>query len=117
MKSFEESAKTYFDKFFEAFAASDKKTMKENISPFFSKPDELATFVQEPYAKYDDKPADQWNDSFHKLIDDGGYYCSALSNASEAAIIEVERILVDQLGDNIGGQIVEFSKLVEDKTI
>ena len=91
--------------------------MKENITPFFSKPDELASFVQEPYTKYEDKPADQWNDTFHKLVDEGGYYCNALPNSSDAAILEVDRILTSQLGDTPGGQIVEFSNLVDNKTI
>lgn len=29
-------AKTFFEKFAEAFAKSDKKTMKDNLLPFFS---------------------------------------------------------------------------------
>mmetsp|Transcript_16598 Transcript_16598/g.14493 ORF Transcript_16598/g.14493 Transcript_16598/m.14493 type:complete len:204 (-) Transcript_16598:96-707(-) len=116
IKSYEESAKGYFTKFFEAFEVSDKKTMKENITPFFVKPDELASLVQEPYPKYEDKPADQWNDTFHKLVNEGGN-CNAIADASEATIIEPERILSDQLSDSPGGQIVEFSNLVEGKTI
>lgn len=117
IKAFEESAKTYFTKFFEAFAASDKKTMKDNLAPFFVKPDELHSFVSEPYTKYEDKPADQWNNTFHSLVDEGGYYCNAIPNASDAAILDPERILKDQLSETPGGQIVEFSNLVDNKTI
>jgi len=117
VKSFEESARSYFDKFFEAFNGSDKKTMKDNMAPFFIKPEELGTFVQEPYAKFEDKPADQWNEAFHKLIDGDGFTPSALTIASGATLIDPERILAEQLSDSPGGQIVEFSKQVEAKTI
>ena len=91
--------------------------MKDNLAPFFQKPDELHSFVAEPHAKFEDKPADQWNAAFHSLVDEGGYYCNAIPNASDAAMIEPERILKDQLSDSPGGQIVEFSNLVDGKTI
>jgi len=115
--AFEDSAVEYFTKFFEAFSISDKKTMKENMAPFFIKPEELANYVKEPYTKYEEKPADQWKDAFHKLIDEGGYYRCAIKSAEDSAILEPERILAAQLSDTTGGQIVEFSKLVDNKTI
>lgn len=117
IKEYERNATDYFKKFFEAFSASDKKTMKENLSPFFVKPEELQNYVKEPYPKYEEKPADQWNDVFHKLIDEGDHYCNALTKPSDATIIDEERILVDQLGESPGGQVVEFSHKVDTKTI
>lgn len=91
--------------------------MKDNLAPFFQKPEDLASLVSGPYPEYGDKTPDQWNDTFHKLVDEGGYYCNAIPNASDAAIINPDRILVDQLSESAGGQIVEFSNLVDNKTI
>lgn len=117
IKEFEVSATEYFKKFFAAFSASDKKTMKDNLAPFFARPEELPTFVREPYTKYEDKPADQWNDVFHKIVDASNYYCNALANPHDAKIIDPERILADQLNDSPGGQIVEFSNRLDNKTL
>jgi hypothetical protein len=91
--------------------------MKDNLAPFFNKPEELASLIQDPYPEFNDKPADQWNEAFHKLVDEGDYHCKAIPNATDAAIIEHERILIDQLSESPGGQIVEFSKFVDSKTI
>jgi hypothetical protein len=115
--AFEKSSEKYFQKFFEAYVSSDKKTMKDNLTPFFARPEELPTYVLEPFTKYEEKSADQWNDIFHKLIDDGGCYKKALANAEDSIILSHERIKAQQLAENPGGQIVEFSKLVDTKTI
>lgn len=117
MKEYENNATQYFHKFFEAFAASDKKTMKDNLAPFFTVTDELASYVAEPYPKYEDKPGDQWNDAFHKLIDDQEHSGSALAKKDDVSLFDPERLLVDQLNESPGGQIVEFSREVEGKTI
>lgn len=116
MQEYQNSASSYFTKFFEAFAGSDKKTMKDNMAPFFIKPEELATFVAEPYPKYEEKPADQWNDAFHKLVESDNSECHALARNSDASVIDPERLLVDQLGETTGGQVVEFTSEVEGKT-
>jgi len=46
----------------EAFAKSDKKTFKDNLSPFFATADSCAEFVSEPYAKYEERAPDKWNE-------------------------------------------------------
>ena len=117
IKEYQDSAKGYFEKFFEAFNGSDKKTMKDNLSPFFTQPEELSSYVAEPYTKYEDKPADQWNDIFHKIVDGDDSECHALARNSDATVIDPERLLVDQLGETPGGQIVELSKAVDGKTL
>ena len=39
MKVKEEKAKEFFANFIEMFSKSDKKTFKDNLSPFFAQPD------------------------------------------------------------------------------
>lgn len=55
-----ESAQSFFKKWEQTFSASDKKTFKENLAPFFSAPDEVKQFVKEPYPKYEDRVPDKW---------------------------------------------------------
>ena len=47
IQEYQESAFTFFKKFSDAFAVSDKKTMKENLSPFFIRPEELSNYASE----------------------------------------------------------------------
>lgn len=37
----------------DAIAKSDKKTLKDNLSPFFANADNLKELVKEPYSKFD----------------------------------------------------------------
>ena len=48
--------------------------MKENMTPYFTPTEELPTYVADPYPKYEDRPADQWNTAFHHLIDEEEEY-------------------------------------------
>jgi hypothetical protein len=50
-----ENCKTYFQRFQEAFAKSDKKTFKENLLPFFSAGDDIKLLIKEPYPKFEEK--------------------------------------------------------------
>jgi len=61
----------FFVEFFDAFAKSDKKTYKENMAPFFASADTCMDFVAEPYVKFDERPADKWNDLLKNMYDDG----------------------------------------------
>ncbi len=62
LKEYQSKAKTFFVQFMEAFAKSDKKTFKDNLSPFFATADSCAEFVSEPYAKYEERAPDKWNE-------------------------------------------------------
>ncbi len=54
------SVLTFFAKFQQSFAASDKKTFKENLLPFFAVQDEIQLYVKEPYTKYEERPPEKW---------------------------------------------------------
>lgn len=115
-KLHEETAVSFFKKFFNAFQNSDKKTMKDNLAPWFARPEELSSYYKDPYPKYEDRTPDAWNDVFHKIIDGDEYNCSASSGPGDVKFIDPQRILIEQLTDAHGGQIVEFWNKVETKT-
>jgi len=58
----------FFPKFEQTFTASNKKTYKENMAPFFATP-EVNLYVKEPYSKFDDRPPEKWY-----LIDSFGLF-------------------------------------------
>jgi hypothetical protein len=55
-----QSSLTFFGRFQEAFAKSDKKTMKENLLPFFATSEEIKLYVKDPYPKYEDRVPEKW---------------------------------------------------------
>jgi hypothetical protein len=65
------SVMRFFNDYFEAYNKSDKKTFKENLSPFYATADTCMDFVAEPYVKFDERPADKWNDLLKNCYDDG----------------------------------------------
>lgn len=103
-----------FFKFSEAFAKSDKKTFKENLTPFFANAEHCMDFVHEPYPKYEDKLPDKWNEFFNAFKNGT---MRVLSSRDEARLLKHEAILVEQMRQKLGGQIVEIDAVIADKTM
>ena len=55
-----ENVEGFFNRWSQTFAASDKKTFKENLPPFFALSDEIKQYVKEPYARYEERTPDKW---------------------------------------------------------
>ena len=105
--SAENSAKTFFAKFKETYAASDKKTMKDNMTPFFGSTDDCIDYVNvTDFPKFEDK-GPVWDEKIQEFAD--AMECKALSQKEEGTIITGDQILVDQLRAKLGGQIVNFN--------
>jgi hypothetical protein len=61
----------WFGEFFEVFARSDKKTFKDNLTPFFAGVDTCTDYVSEPYAKFEERTPDKWNELLRNVFDEG----------------------------------------------
>lgn len=44
----------------EVLAKSDKKTLKDNMAPYFTT--DIKEFVKEPYSKVDERNAEKWTE-------------------------------------------------------
>ena len=116
--AFQSKAQSFFVNFAEAFGKSDKKTFKDNLAPFFGSNDTCMDYVNlENFPKFEDRPADKWNDLLKGVLEDPGHSFKALSVKQDAEIIDHEKILVDQLKSKPGGQIVEVKGTVAEKQI
>lgn len=87
----------------EALAKSDKKTLKENFSPFFPSGEVIKEQVKDPATKFDERPQEKWVEVIN-LLKSGKI--SAITSATEATVLAAERILKPQLQGP--GQIVEI---------
>jgi hypothetical protein len=94
--AFQSKAQSFFVNFAEAFGKSDKKTFKDNLAPFFGSNDTCMDYVNlENFPKFEDRPADKWNDLLKGVLEDPGHSFKALSVKQDAEIIDIEKILID----------------------
>eukprot|EP01016_Furgasonia_blochmanni_P047799 TRINITY_DN7057_c0_g1_i7.p2 TRINITY_DN7057_c0_g1~~TRINITY_DN7057_c0_g1_i7.p2 ORF type:complete len:161 (+),score=51.30 TRINITY_DN7057_c0_g1_i7:63-485(+) len=108
------SAKLFFGKFEQAFTSSDKKTYKENLTPFFANNgEEIKMHVKEPYPKYEEKKPDQWNEVMVFMKD--YTFVNVLRHNLNAKIMDSSNILSPQF--NGLGQIVEFERVNGDRKV
>lgn len=55
-----ENATHFFQRFLDAYAHSDKKTMKDNMLPFFATTEDIKLYVKEPYPQFADRLPEKW---------------------------------------------------------
>ena len=48
----------------DTFSKCDKKTIKDQLSPFFAKAETMGQYIQETFPKFEDKTPDKWNEAF-----------------------------------------------------
>jgi hypothetical protein len=116
--AFANKAISFFGSFGEAFAKSDKKTFKDNLSPFLGSNETCNDYVNlDAFPKFEDRPADKWNELIKGVLEDPNHVFKALSVKHDSELIESEKILVDQLKSKPGGQIVEVRGTAGDKKV
>lgn len=115
IQAYEKKAMSFFEGFAEAFAKSDKKTYKDNLSPFFVTAETCIDYVAEPYTKYEERLPDRWNEIFKTMHENGAM--KVLTQKEDSTILPVESILVEQLRSKPGGQLLEVEATVGDKNM
>ena len=95
-RQFEEKAKHFFQAFSEAFAKSDKKTVKDLLSPFFATGESCGEYISEPYPKFEEKQPDKWNEWFKLQYGDGkSVHFRAIGSKEEAHFIQPGQVLCE----------------------
>jgi len=106
-----------FTLFVDTFSQSDKKSYKENLSPFFGNAETIGEFFAEPYIKPEEKTYDKWASIMTMLKDAPELNINVLKEAEGVTMVEAGRIKGKQLSKN-GGQVVEVEmKIPEDQFI
>jgi hypothetical protein len=95
MKEYQVKAKSFFVSFGEAFAKSDKKTFKDNLSPFFATAETCIDFVAEPYSKYEERAPDKWNELIKAVYQDGNVNIRVLKTKEDATVLKQDSILIE----------------------
>jgi hypothetical protein len=76
----------------EAFAKSDKKTFKDNLTPFFATADHVGEYITETYPKFEEKQPDKWNEWMKHIYSDGKCKIKALGSKDEASFANPSNI-------------------------
>lgn len=85
---------------------------------FFASGEHCQEFVAEPYAKYEERAPDKWNELIKALYSEGAVKLRVLKSKDEAKILKPEQILGEQLRNKgKGGQIVELEAVVAEKPV
>ena len=80
------------------------------MTPFFGNTDTSIDYVNvENFPKFEDKPADKWNELIQGAFDSAEKVVKALSQKEDGVLIQPENILADQLKSKAGGQLVEMT--------
>lgn len=80
------------------------------MTPFFGNTETCIDYVNvENFPKFEDKPADKWNELIAGANESAEKVVKALSQKEDGVLIQPENILVDQLKSKAGGQLVEVT--------
>lgn len=109
----EKAAKAFLSHFKTTFETSEKKTLKENLLPFFpnSCVEDLRSHLREPFIKYEERKPEAWND----LISFIGEHpnINILQKNTSSRFLDPSNILAAQFKGL--GQIVEFDRHTEER--
>jgi hypothetical protein len=61
----------WFVEFFFIYGRSDKKSYKDNMSPFFGTQETCGDFITEVGARFEDRTPEKWNEMLKCMFDDG----------------------------------------------
>lgn len=91
----------------------EKKGWKESFGKYLvTNPQEMDKFVSEPYAKYEERTADKWNELITQLLDVRPF---VPSTKELARILNPDKIFAPQLEGP--GQVIEFQKVIDNRRI
>lgn len=105
----------FFKTWEETFAKVDKKNMKDLLSPFFAKNDNMAIYVKENYPKLEDKTPDKWNEALKFVFNPSNDpHINVPTTSSELVILDKSALLTPQLQKELtSGQVIEIQTQVE----
>ena len=85
------------------------------MTPYFGAADTLGAFVTEQFSKLEDRSPDKWNDLLKNIFDEGKLDLKVLLDKKESRVIQPDNILIEQMREKRGGQIVETIAKVGEK--
>jgi len=103
----------------EAFAKVDKKNVKELITPFFAKLENMSSYVKEIFPKFEDRSLDKWNEAIKFVLNiKNNPVINVAKNLNEFLFINKSNVLTQQLQEDLSsGQIIEIHTKIELRTI
>jgi hypothetical protein len=94
----------------DALLKIDKKNVKDILSPFFAKIENMGIYIKENFPKFDDRKEDKWAEALRfVLVPCPEQIVNVPKSSSDLIFMEKHSLLVPQIQDEINsGQVVEI---------
>jgi hypothetical protein len=79
------------------------------MGPLLGSSDTCIDFVNLTLPKFEDRPPEKWNELVKAMSEDPSLKAHALCAKDDGHLLQPEQILVDQLRNKPGGQLVEYT--------
>lgn len=101
----------------ETISKSDKKTLKENMSSFFAKIENMSMFVNTTYPKFEDKSVEKWSEAF-RFVFNNKFNVNVPKISADLLFLDKSSLLTAQLQEELSsGQIIETFTQVDLRTV
>lgn len=103
----------------ETYAKVDKKNVKELISPFFAKLENMSVYVKENFPKLEDKTLEKWNEAIKFVLNvKNNPNINVCKNMNDFLFLNKSNVLTAQLQEDLSsGQIIEIQTKVDLRTV
>ena len=122
----------FFADWEETFNKSDKKTIKDNLMPFFAKAENMGEYIKETFPKFEEKTPDKWNEAikfaFGQVVkapsakDPNPPKCTININVPKTGedlwFMNKEGLLTPQIQEELStGQVIEVLSVLEPRKV
>jgi hypothetical protein len=103
----------------ETFAKTDKKNIKDLLSPFFAKIENMSNYIKENYPKFEDRTPEKWNDALKFVLSKSNDpNINVPKTTNELIFLEKSALLTPQLQEDMSsGQVVEIQTILDARKI
>ena len=117
----------FIDSWENTFASSDKKTIKDNLAPFFGNEENMGKYFKENYPKFEERTPDKWNDAlkfvFNRMTGGKGGDVKGDMNINvpktneDLLFLNKEGMLTKQIQEDLSsGQVIEITTKLDNRT-
>jgi hypothetical protein len=103
----------------ETLAKIDKKNVRELITPFFAKLENMSVYVKENFPKFEDRTLEKWNDAIKFVLNSkNNPNVNVCKNLNDFLFLNKNNVLTSQLQEDLSsGQIIEIQTKFELRTV
>jgi len=117
----------FIDSWENTFSTSDKKTIKDNLIPYFATEENMGKYFKENYPKFEERTPDKWNDAlkfvFNRMTGGKGgdvkgeMKINVPKTSEDLLFLNKEGMLTKQIQEDLSsGQVMEITTKLDNRT-